>query len=84
MDSAAICASCKVGKAKLQPFPLKEGPSIQLLELVLVDLLTGGVTSLDGHDYAIVISNNATKFHCICIIFGLKPIYPQKNSGYMG
>jgi hypothetical protein len=71
MESNLDCASCMVGKATLQPYPHRKERASRPLERVHLDLLSGGVlvTSLEGHNHAIVITDDATMFRWV---YGLK------------
>jgi hypothetical protein len=54
------CASCMVAKATLQPNPHRKDRAVLSLERVYMDLLSCGVTSLEGYDHTIVITDDAT------------------------
>jgi hypothetical protein len=54
------CQSCIAENATLQPDPKRNDRATCPLERVHIDLLTGGVTSLEGYDYAMVVTNDTT------------------------
>jgi hypothetical protein len=58
-----------VGKATLQLYPHRKDSATRPLEQAHVDLLSGWVTSLEGYNHAIVITNDVTMF---LWVYGLK------------
>ena len=58
-----------VGKAKLQPYPKTKDHAIRPLERVYIDTMSSLVISIEGHDYALIITDDASMFRWV---YGLK------------
>ena len=63
------CDSCMIGKAKLQPYPKSKEHARRPLERVYMDIMSSNVTSIEGYDYALVITDDASMYRWV---YGLK------------
>ena len=63
------CTSCLVGKAKLQPYPKSKEHAKKPLARVYMDIMSSNVTSIEGYDFALVITDDASMYRWI---YGLK------------
>jgi hypothetical protein len=63
------CDSCMIGKAKLQPYPKSKEHARRPLERVYMDIMSSSVTSIEGYDYALVITDDASMYRWV---YGLK------------
>ena len=69
MDQHLDCASCMVGKAKLQPYPKTKEHARRPLERVYIDIASSSVKSFEGYDYALIVTDDATMYRWA---YGLK------------
>ena len=69
MDQHIDCPACMVGKAKLQPYPKSKDHAVRPLERVYIDMMSSAVTSIEGYDYALIITDDASMFRWV---YGLK------------
>ena len=58
-----------IGKAHLQPYPKNKEHAKKPLERVYMDIMTSSVTSIEGYDYALVITDDASMYRWA---YGLK------------
>lgn len=69
MEHDTNCPACMIGKAQLQPYPKSKEHAKRPLERVYMDIMTSSVTSLEGYDYALVITDDASMYRWV---YGLK------------
>ena len=69
MEPRVDCPACMVGKAKLQPYPKTKDHAKRPLERVYVDLVSASVKSIEGYEYALIITDDATMYRWV---YGLK------------
>ena len=62
MEPHVDCPACMVGKAKLQPYPKTKDHAKRPLERVYVDLVSASVKSIEGYEYALIITDDATMY----------------------
>ena len=54
-----------LGKARLQPYPKTKEHAKLLLERVYMDIMSSSVTSIEGYDYALVITDDASMYRWV-------------------
>ena len=69
MDHDMNCTACLIGKAKLQPYPKSKEHAKRPLERVYMDIMSSSVTSIEGYDHALVITDDASMYRWV---YGLK------------
>ena len=69
MEHDTNCRACMIGKAHLQPYPKTKEHAKKPLERVYMDIMTSSVTSIEGYDYALVITDDASMYRWA---YGLK------------
>ena len=69
MEHDLNCTACMVGKAQLQPYPGSKEHAKRPLERVYMDIMTSSITSIEGYDYALIITDDASMYRWA---YGLK------------
>jgi hypothetical protein len=69
MEHDLNCTACMVGKAQLQPYPGSKEHAKRPLEGVYMDIMTSSITSIEGYDYALIITDDASMYRWA---YGLK------------
>ena len=68
-DPNLNCTACMLGKARLQPYPKTKEHAKRPLERVYMDIMSSSVTSIEGYNYALVITDDAYMYQ---LVYGLK------------
>ena len=80
------CTACMLGKARLQPYPKTEIHAKRPLERIYIDIVSSSVTSIEGYDCALVITDDSVKLPCIAGCMDSRKramLMMQPRSGYV-
>jgi hypothetical protein len=61
-DSHENCPACRMGKAQLNSYPKSKVRAEAPLSRVHADIFSSAVISIEGHVYAVVITNDCTGY----------------------
>jgi hypothetical protein len=61
--------ACMIGKAQLQPYPGLKEHAKRPLERVYMDIMTSSITAIEGYEYALIITDDASMYQWA---YGLK------------
>lgn len=62
MNREMDCDSCMIGKAKLQPYQKSKEHAKRPLERVYMDIMSSNVTSIEGYNYALVVTDDVSMY----------------------